>query len=104
MTTKILCLLSVLSIISLASIAVQAEIFGLGNNDDDLENAKITKITIVEAINKVTKMYDGVIITATLEEKENDKLVYEIDLVQNDKEMEVWVDAKTGQMSQLMDD
>ncbi|MEM7617055.1 MAG: PepSY domain-containing protein [Pseudomonadota bacterium] len=97
-------ILPIIAAISLSANVAQAHFFGFGSKDNDITNAKLAKITMVEAINKVMRSHDGIIITANLEQKDDDQLVYEIDLIQNDQEMEIWVDARTGQMSELMDD
>lgn len=104
MIKKTMKFITVTAVACVLSGAAYANIFDWDSNDKDIENAKMAKITIVEAINKVTRKHDGFVITATLEEKEADQLVYEIDLIQNDKEVEIWVDAKTGEMSELMAD
>ena len=74
------------------------------SNDSDILNSERAVVTINEAIQMVQSKHSGKVITANLEEKEDSKLVFEIDLVQGSKEMEVWVDAITGEMSELIDD
>lgn len=74
------------------------------SNNDDIKNAQAAKVSINEAIQQVQSNHDGVVITAILEDKSDAGLVYEIDLIQGKKEMEVWVDAKTGLISEIMTD
>ncbi len=85
-------------------VAANVNILDLDSNNSDIEKGKQAEVTMVQAINKVTAIHKGVVITATLEEKEGEGFVYEIDLVQDGKEVEVWVNAKTGQVSELMAD
>ncbi len=76
-----------------------AEILGMG----ELKTAQVqkAKITIIEAIALAEKDQKGTVVKAELEE-DDDKLMYEIELLDNDKETEVYVDAMTGVVS--MDD
>lgn len=105
MMKKILKFVSVLAIASLPFGAAYAgSLFDRDRNDKDIRNAELATVTMIEAINKVTNAHDGFVVSATLEGKKGDRLVYEIDLVQNEKEVEIWVDAKTGEMSDLMED
>lgn len=94
----------IIAVVSIISTAALANILDMDSNDKDIENAKAAQIMMVDAITKVTKAHDGIVISAILEDKKGGKLVYEIDLVQGEKEVEVWVDAKTGTLSELMDD
>jgi len=74
------------------------------DNRDDIENAQRAKVSLLQAVRKVSEQHSGAIITANLERKEDDLLVYEIDLVTGGDEVEVWVNAETGELSELMED
>jgi len=69
----------------------------------DLHSSQVqtAKINIVEAIQIVEKDHKGTVTKAALEEYD-DKLMYEIEILKNDKETEFYVDAMTGVVS--MDD
>lgn len=105
MMKKTLKFVSILAVANLLFGAAYAGgLFDRDSNDKDIRNAKSATVTMLEAINKVTNAHEGFVISATLESKKGGQLVYEIDLVQNEKEVEIWVDAKTGEMSELMED
>ena len=103
-TLKFISFFAVASLLSGAAVAQSDSSLDQDSNEKDIQNAKLATVTMIEAVSKVTNAHDGFVISAILESKKGDRLVYEIDFVQNEKEIEVWVDARTGEMSELMED
>lgn len=67
-----------------------------GEEQNKLEMAAAAKVTIDEAIKTASEKVSGKIIEAELEEKHH-TLVWEVEIVtQDNKVMEVHIDAKTG--------
>ncbi|MEM9468592.1 MAG: PepSY domain-containing protein [Pseudomonadota bacterium] len=78
--------------------------FDMDSNESDIRKAKLAKVSLSKAVEKVTNEHSGVVITAILEEKKEIGFVYEIDLINDGQEIELWVDAVTGEMSEPMQD
>ncbi|MEM6812041.1 MAG: PepSY domain-containing protein [Pseudomonadota bacterium] len=105
MTSKIINLFIItILIVGAFFLGSYANIFDMDSNESDIRKAKLAKVNLSEAVEKVTEAHNGVVITAILEEKKEGALIYEIDLIDGEKEVEVWVDAITGQMSEVMMD
>lgn len=77
------------------------------DDDDDKPNPKLAKkarITIEAAREIALKKVPGTVIEGELE-KEHGKLVYSFDIkIESGKIMEVWVDAKTGNVLRAEED
>lgn len=81
--------------------SAQAGIFD--KNDFSAEELAKVKITIVEAISKAQTKQSGTPVEAKLE-KEDGKIVYDIEFYENGKEVEMVVDAITGEVESGDDD
>lgn len=79
--------------LALSSQSATAEMFSA--DDFSAEQLATIKVTMTDAITKAKAMQSGTIVKAKLE-KEDGKLVYEIEFLDNGKEMEVMVDAVSG--------
>lgn len=89
---KILHILAVTACMTLPAYqGAQAHIFG---NDHHVENAKKAKITFIEALQKAAELQSGIIISIELEDE--DKLFYEVEIVNGEEVHEIHVDAITG--------
>ena len=73
--------------------------------DDDLDAEKVAtvKIDMVQALQTVQRQSTGRVVSAELEE-DDDKLVYEIEIMRGSKIMEVKVDAFTGAIIEREED
>ena len=72
---------------------------------DDISTAQMSqvKVSITDAIQKSLKKHHGTVVSADLE-NEDGRLVYEIEYLNDGKEMEVLVDAVTGEVMSGNDD
>lgn len=79
--------------LGLASNTAMAGIFD--SDDFSPEQLATIKVTMTEAIAKAEALQKGTVIKAELED-EGGKLMYEVELLDNGKEMEVMIDAVSG--------
>lgn len=89
------------------SLGLASNSFAQEKDDDDKPNPKLAKkakITMEAAREIALKKVPGTVIEGELE-KEHGKLVYSFDIkIENGKIMEVWVDAKTGNVLRAEED
>lgn len=76
----------------------QSAMAGMLWNDFSNEQLATVKIDITDAIAKAKEMQAGMVVNAKLE-KEDKRLVYEIELLNNNKEIKVMVDAISGNVT-----
>lgn len=73
-------------------------IAGMLWNDFNNEQLATIKIDITDAIEKVKEMQTGTVVQAKLE-KEDGRLVYCVELLDNEKEVKAMVDAISGSIT-----
>jgi uncharacterized membrane protein YkoI len=91
---------TLISAVTVATLALSSHvaIAGMLWNDFNNEQLATIKIDITDAIEKVKKMQTGTVVQAKLE-KEDGRLVYGIDLLDNEKEIKVMIDAINGDIT-----
>jgi uncharacterized membrane protein YkoI len=96
MTNPLKMLLMATVTVGALALTSQSAMAGMFDSDDfSAEQLATIKVTMTDAIAKAKAMQSGTVVKAKLEE-EDGRLVYEIKFVDNGKEMEVMVDALSG--------
>lgn len=96
MTNPLKMLLMATVTVGALALTSQSAMAGMFDSDDfSKEQLATIKVSMTDAIAKAKAMQSGTVVKAKLE-KEDGKLVYEIEFVDNGKEMEVMVDALSG--------
>lgn len=68
-------------------------------DDDMLANITKAKLNITEAIQKATNVQEGTVVSAELDDCDDKGVFYEIEIIQNNKEYDLYVDAITGDVT-----
>ena len=86
------------------ALASQSAMAGMLWDKDDFSTEQLAtvKVNITDAIAKAKEKQTGTVVKAKLE-KEHGKFVYEIEFLDNGKEMEVMVDAVSGKVTNEKD-
>jgi uncharacterized membrane protein YkoI len=99
MTKPLKTLLMTTVMVGTLALTSQSAMAGMFDSDDfSAEQLATVKVNITEAIAKAKEKQSGTVISAELE-KEDGKLAYEIKFLDDGKEMEVMIDAVSGNAS-----
>lgn len=99
MTKPLKMLLMTTVMVGTLALTSQLAMAGMFDSDDfSTEQLATVKVSMTDAIAKAKALQSGTVVKAKLE-KEDGKLVYEIEFLDNGKEMEVMVDAVSGNVT-----
>jgi uncharacterized membrane protein YkoI len=99
MTKPLKTLLMTTVMVGTLALTSQSAMAGMFDSDDfSTEQLATVKVNITEAIAKAKEKQSGTVISAELE-KEDGKFMYEIELLDDGKEMKVMVDAVNGNIT-----
>ncbi|MGH1379059.1 MAG: PepSY domain-containing protein [Alphaproteobacteria bacterium] len=86
-------------VVALITVAIpntsQAHWFG---GDDYVQRIAKAKITMIEAIQKASEAQGGTVVSAELDDWGDEGAVYEIGIIKDGEEYEMFVDAITGKL------
>lgn len=104
MTKPLKTLLMTTVMVGALTLASQSAMAGMFWDKDDFSAAQLAtvKVNITEAIAKAKEKQTGTVVKAKLE-KEDGKFMYEIEFLDNGKEMKVMVDAVSGRATPSKD-